>query len=158
MLKILKIGWGGRVLRPTAHLGLSATSTRIGIRLSSVYEMPEPLKQEDSGQRAYNSLMRSLNISRHAPFLSSLKTNPDINELKPPALPWYFSKVFLIVMLLSVGPFALPWIWFHPTLSKKWKWGITLITVALTYLLCVLTLMAIRQLKETLQLLYSLNP
>lgn len=102
--------------------------------------------------------MRSLNISRHAPFLPSLKTNPDINEPKPPLLPWYFSKIFLAVMLFSVGPFALPWIWFHPTLPKKWKWSITLITIALTYLLCVLTLMAIRQLRETLELLYSLKP
>lgn len=61
-------------------------------------------------------------------------------------------------MLFSVGPLALPWIWAHPSLPKRWKWAITLITAALSFLLYQLTLMAIRQLRETLELPRSINP
>ncbi len=60
-------------------------------------------------------------------------------------------------MLFSIGPLALPWIWFHPSMSRKWKWIISVITLLLTYLLCVLTVMAIRQLIETYELLKSLK-
>jgi hypothetical protein len=70
--------------------------------------------------------------------------------------PWYFSNVFVIIMLLSIGPLALPLIWFHPTLSMKWKISITSLTLAATYLLYVLTVFAVKKLYEMFELLNSL--
>jgi len=40
---------------------------------------------------------------------------------KDPPLPWYFSKAFITIALMCVGPFVLPLIIFHPTLSKTRK-------------------------------------
>ncbi len=54
-------------------------------------------------------------------------------------------------MLLSIGPLALPLIWFHPTISLKWKTGITAITIAVTYALYLLCVMAFNMLYETYQ-------
>lgn len=72
------------------------------------------------------------------------------------SLPWYFSKTFLVIMLLSIGPLALPLIWWHPTLSGKWKITITAITLILTYLLWLLSVAAWVHLNEQLELLRSL--
>jgi hypothetical protein len=84
-------------------------------------------------------------INRHSPAPAS-------------TIPWYFTKTFIIIMLLSVGPFALPLLWFHPTITRKWKIGITLITLAVTYGLYVLSVMALRKLYEILELLSFISP
>jgi zinc-ribbon domain len=77
-----------------------------------------------------------------------------MNSTKSAAgLPWYFSNLFLIFMLLSIGPLALPLIWFHPKMTPKWKIGITVITLVITYLLYVLSVMALKKLNEILELL-----
>lgn len=68
-------------------------------------------------------------------------------------LPWYFGKLFVIFMLLSIGPLALPLIWFHPKMSSKWKIGITVITLVITYLLYVVSVMALKKLYEMIELL-----
>lgn len=73
-------------------------------------------------------------------------------------IPWYFTKTFIIIMLLSVGPLALPLVWFHPTITRKWKIGITLITLAVTYGLYVLSVMVLRKLYEILELLSYISP
>lgn len=72
---------------------------------------------------------------------------------KPEIIPWYYSKAFVILMLLSIGPLALPLIWFHPNLSLKWKTGITAITATATYalyLLCVLAFKLICEMYQTI--------
>jgi zinc-ribbon domain len=71
-------------------------------------------------------------------------------------LPWYFSNLFLIFMLLSIGPLALPLIWFHPKMTPKWKIIITVITLVITYLLYVLSVMALKKLNEIFELLSGL--
>ncbi|WP_411825829.1 zinc ribbon domain-containing protein [Luteolibacter sp. AS25] len=71
--------------------------------------------------------------------------------------PWYFRKPFLIIMLLSIGPFALPLVWFNRSISKKWKILISLITLLATYLLGLLTSYALASLQESLQQLQGLQ-
>ncbi|MGJ8632409.1 MAG: zinc ribbon domain-containing protein [Luteolibacter sp.] len=55
------------------------------------------------------------------------------------SIPWYFGKGFLAIMLLSIGPLTLPLIWWHPTLSPKWKFWVTVITLLVTALLIWIT-------------------
>ena len=40
----------------------------------------------------------------------------------------------IIIALLSIGPLALPMIWWHPRLNVAWKAGITVITLALNWM------------------------
>lgn len=84
----------------------------------------------------------------------------------PPPLPlrseadgmsWYFRKTFVIIMLLSIGPLALPLVWWHPQLSVRWKTGITLAVLLLTYALWLLTAFAMRSLNESLEALRGLG-
>jgi len=49
-----------------------------------------------------------------------------------PKLPWYFRTSVLVIALLSVGPLALPLVWFHPRYSRKRKIVLTLVVIALT--------------------------
>jgi hypothetical protein len=84
-------------------------------------------------------------------------TTPAVSPTKSEnGLPWYFSNLFLIFMLLSIGPLALPLIWFHPKITPKWKISITIITLVLTYLLYVLSVMALKKLNEIYELLGGL--
>jgi hypothetical protein len=36
-------------------------------------------------------------------------------------LPWYFRTAFIVIMVLSFPPLALPSVIWHPKLSKTWK-------------------------------------
>lgn len=55
-------------------------------------------------------------------------------------LPWYFRTSFIVLMLLSVPPFALPFIWLHPRVNLAWKVVATLAVVGF----CWLTFIAFR--------------
>ena len=48
----------------------------------------------------------------------------------PPAvpaasLPWYFRTSFIVLMFLSLPPFVLPSVWFHPKWHIGWKLALT---------------------------------
>jgi len=58
--------------------------------------------------------------------------------------PWYGRPLFLIAMFLTVGPFALPFVWFHPDYSSRKK---ALITVVVLILSSVLFWAVFRSLK-----------
>lgn len=45
---------------------------------------------------------------------------------------WYFSTSVVVIALLSVGPFALPLIWFHPHYKKFTKIFLTIIIIGLS--------------------------
>ena len=47
--------------------------------------------------------------------------------------PWYFSPVWVIALLLSIGPLGLPLLWLSPRFSKAWKWILTMLIAALTW-------------------------
>lgn len=59
---------------------------------------------------------------------------PEPQETGMPEQKWYFRKLYLIIILASVGPLGLPLVWIHPTLSRLWKIAVTLIVLLLTWL------------------------
>ncbi|MCE2573322.1 hypothetical protein [Motilimonas eburnea] len=72
------------------------------------------------------------------------------------AQPWYVQKAVIIVCLLSIGPLALPMIWFHPTLAPRYKVLITLVTSLITWGLILATIKALSVLQEYYELINQL--
>ena len=68
-------------------------------------------------------------------------------------LPWYFKTASIILMLVSVGPFALPLVWWHPSLSRGKKLIISLVVLVLSALLLQATIEALRTLSATYEAL-----
>lgn len=71
-------------------------------------------------------------------------------------LPSHFRRNFLIIAFLSVGPLALPLVWFHPTMRLVWKLVITFITVIVSYALYLLMVFLFGILMEQYNILRSL--
>jgi hypothetical protein len=69
---------------------------------------------------------------------------------------WYFRTSFIVIALCSVGPLALPLIWFRPNTSRALKIGLTIVILVLSWLLYELTMESIRGLMEYYRLLNSL--
>jgi predicted nucleic acid-binding Zn ribbon protein len=61
-------------------------------------------------------------------------------------LPWYFRRTFIVIALCSVGPLALPLIWWRPQTSRAWKIGLTIGVVLLSWLLYLATLKSLESL------------
>lgn len=49
------------------------------------------------------------------------------------SLPFYFSTTFIVFMILSVPPLALPSVWLHPKLNAAWKIGVTLVILLMSW-------------------------
>lgn len=71
-------------------------------------------------------------------------------------LPWYFSTGFIVLALASVGPLALPLIWWRPGTSRSWKIGLTIIVLILSWLLYLAALQSVESIKEYYRFLDSL--
>jgi len=71
-------------------------------------------------------------------------------------IPWYFKKSVIIIAVCSVGPLALPLIWWRPKTSRAWKIGLTTGTLVLSWVLYQATMESIRTIKEYYQLLDGL--
>lgn len=69
---------------------------------------------------------------------------------------WYFRKSFIILALCCVGPLALPLIWWHPTLTRAWKIGLTIIILVLSWILLQATIDSLHTLREYYRLLDEL--
>ena len=54
---------------------------------------------------------------------------------KAPKTPWYAKSPVLWISFLTVGPFALPLVWFNPAYSRAKKIVLTVIVLVLTYAL-----------------------
>lgn len=67
--------------------------------------------------------------------------------------PWYFRTGFIVMALFSVGPLALPLIWFRPGTSRVWKVVLTVVIILLSWYLFQATMESIRTLKEYYRLL-----
>ncbi len=65
--------------------------------------------------------------------------------------PWYMSKKVLVVAFLGVGPLALPLLWMHPKISMFYKVLWTVVTIALTWWLVVLSIEAYQKLMQQLK-------
>jgi len=66
---------------------------------------------------------------------------------------WYFRTSFIILSLCTVGPLALPLIWWRPHTSPAWKVGLTVAILILSWFLFQLSMESIRILKEYYKLL-----
>lgn len=66
---------------------------------------------------------------------------------------WYFRKSFIIFAVCSVGPLALPLIWWRPQTSLAWKIGLTIAIALLSWALFQVTLDSIQIMKEYYKLL-----
>jgi hypothetical protein len=69
---------------------------------------------------------------------------------------WYFRTGLIVVALLSVGPLALPLIWFRPNTSRNWKIGLTIVTLVLSWYLYQATMESMKSLAEYYRLLNGL--
>jgi uncharacterized protein YacL len=58
---------------------------------------------------------------------------------QPKKTEWYFSTTAIVIGLLSVGPFALPLVWFHPLYKRVTKIILTIIISGLTIWIYFLT-------------------
>jgi hypothetical protein len=70
--------------------------------------------------------------------------------------PWYFSSAFIVIAVCSVGPLALPLIWWRPRTKRSWKIGLTVAILVLSWLLYVATMKAMQSLDEYYRLLNGL--
>ena len=68
----------------------------------------------------------------------------------PPVMekqPWYFRTSFIVLAVLSVGPLALPLIWWRPRTSRGWKIGLTIGILILTWVLYIAMQQAVGQIE-----------
>ena len=71
-------------------------------------------------------------------------------------LPWYFRKGFIVIAVLSIGPLALPLIWWHPQTTRAWKIGLTIAILVLSWFIYKSTMESIHRIKESYQLMNGL--
>jgi len=71
-------------------------------------------------------------------------------------IPWYFKKSTTVIALASVGPLALPLIWWRPQTSLAWKIGLTGGVMVLSWILYQTTMQSIQTLQEYYKLLDGL--
>jgi hypothetical protein len=71
--------------------------------------------------------------------------------------PWYFRTPFVVLMICSVGPLALPLVWWRPQTTRAWKIGLTIGILLLSWLFYRITMDSLRSLEEQLRLLEGLS-
>jgi hypothetical protein len=65
--------------------------------------------------------------------------NEFLDDFHRPKTKWYFSTTILVIALLSVGPFALPLVWFHPQYNRISKIILTIAVIGLSIWLYMIT-------------------
>jgi hypothetical protein len=68
-------------------------------------------------------------------------------------MPWYFRKSFIVIAVCSVGPLALPLIWWRPQTARAWKIGLTIGILVLSWILIQTTMDSVRAIKEYYKLI-----
>ena len=76
---------------------------------------------------------------------------------KENAIKWYFRKSYVIIAVLCVGPLALPLIWWRPNTTRGWKIGLTIVILALSWIVYLSTMESIRKITEYYKLLNSME-
>jgi predicted nucleic acid-binding Zn ribbon protein len=71
-------------------------------------------------------------------------------------IPWYFRTSFIVLAVCSVGPLALPLIWWRPQTARGWKIGLTIGILVLSWVLFQATMESLRTIKEYYKLLEGL--
>jgi hypothetical protein len=65
---------------------------------------------------------------------------------------WYFRKAIIFLAVCTVGPLALPLIWWRPQTSRAWKIGLTIGILVLSWMLYQATIESLNILNEYLKL------
>ena len=71
-------------------------------------------------------------------------------------LRWYFRKSFIVMAVCSVGPLALPLIWWRPQTTRAWKIGLSIGILVLSWILFQTTIESIRTFKEYYKIIEGL--
>lgn len=71
-------------------------------------------------------------------------------------MPWYFRTSVIVLLFLSVGPFALPLIWWRPNTSRAWKIGITVGVLLLSWLFWLASLKALEGFEQYFELIQGM--
>ncbi len=66
---------------------------------------------------------------------------------------WYFRKSFIVIVFCTLGPLALPLIWFRPQTTRAWKIGLTIGILVVTWVLYQASLESLRTIKEYYRLM-----
>jgi hypothetical protein len=69
---------------------------------------------------------------------------------------WYFRKSFIIIAVCTVGPLALPLIWWRPKTTRAWKIGLTIGILFLSWILFQIMMESLRTIKEYYKLIEGL--
>lgn len=73
-------------------------------------------------------------------------------------LPWYFRTSFIVIMLLSIPPLALPMVIWHPKLSMPWKIAASVVILLITWGAWVLTARSIAAMNEAMDMIREMQP
>jgi len=69
--------------------------------------------------------------------------------------PWYYKMPVLIMALITAGPFALPYVWLNPNLTKTKKIAITSVVLILTVIAVVAVVIALRSVENYYSLIFE---
>lgn len=73
---------------------------------------------------------------------------PVVPAVATKSLPWYFRTPFIVLAVCSVGPLALPLIWWRPQTTRAWKVGLTLAILVSTWFLYLATMKTFHTLSQ----------
>ena len=77
--------------------------------------------------------------------------------IRPPVAvnkrPWYFRTSFIVLAVCSVGPLALPLIWWRPRTARAWKIGLTIGILILSWLMYEIMLRSLQSLGNYYELM-----
>lgn len=84
-------------------------------------------------------------------------TPPPLPRADPPLLPWYFRTAFIVIILLSLPPLALPSIIWHPKLSAAAKIAISAAILLFSWAVWVFTVKVIKMVSELMDTLQGMQ-
>ena len=92
-----------------------------------------------------------LDVSKR-PLHHTPTPHPSVNTL-----PWYFRTAFIIIVLLSIPPLALPSIIWHPKLSIPAKIAISALILLISWVVWISTVSAIKMMNELMDTLQGMQ-
>ncbi len=72
-------------------------------------------------------------------------------------LPWYFRTIFIIIVVLSIPPLALPSIIWHPKLSIPSKIALSTVILLISWAVWISTVKAIEMMNEMMDTLQGMQ-
>ena len=70
-------------------------------------------------------------------------------------LPWYFRTATIILIILTLPPLALPFIWFHPKYKRHTKIWTSLVIIIFSYFVIQGTITALKSINEYYQVIFN---